>query len=108
MSGARHSGAGHRGIAGRQRPPARTYRIAPGIAHREVAGQTLLLGSGPGMLYTLNDTGQLVWRRLERGRTVTEIVEAVRRAFGVSRERAARDVRAFLESLEVRGFVVRA
>jgi hypothetical protein len=87
--------------------PVAPYRIAPGIAHREVAGQTLLLGPGSAVLFTLNDTGQLVWRRLQRRRTVSEIVDAVGRAFGVSRERAVRDVRAFLDVLEAHGFVVR-
>jgi coenzyme PQQ synthesis protein D (PqqD) len=91
---------------GRGRPAARGYRIAPGIAHREVAGQTLLLGPGPGTLYTLNATGQLVWRRLQRGQTPDAIAEALRRAFGITRAEADRDVRAFLEDLRTRGFVV--
>lgn len=100
--------SGHGRAARRLGSPAERYRIAPGIAHREVAGQTLLLGPGPGMLFTLNDTGQLVWRRLQRRRTVTEIAEALRRTFGVPPERAERDVRAFLGALEARGFVIRA
>lgn len=105
--GGRRPDPGRRRAADRRGPAIQRYRIAPGIAHREVAGQTLLLGAGPGMLYTLNDTGQLVWRRLQRRRTVAEIVESVRRAFGVPPARAARDVRTFLEDLRARGFVVR-
>ncbi len=106
MSGRRPSG--RRGATHRPGPPAERYRIAPGIAHREVARQTLLLGPGPGTLFTLNDAGQLVWRRLQRRRTVSEIARAMAREFGVPPARAARDVRAFLAALEARGFVVRA
>ena len=72
-----------------------------------MAGQTLLLGPGVGTLYTLNATGQLVWRRLRRRAPVPAIVEAVRRAFGIPPARATRDVRRFLVGLEARGFVLR-
>jgi hypothetical protein len=108
MSGARRTGAGRPRSAGRPKTPARRYRIAPGIAHREVAGQTLLLGAGAGMLYSLNATGQVVWRCLQRRRTVPETTAAVARAFGVPRSRAGRDVHSFLETLVRRGFLIRA
>jgi hypothetical protein len=60
------------------------------------------------MLYSLNPTGQVVWRCLTRRRTLPETAATVARTFGVPRSRAERDVRAFLEALVARGFAVRA
>lgn len=71
---------------------------------RQVAGKHVVVPVGDaavafnGML-TLNDTGVFLWEQLEQDKTEEALVEALCGKYDVSRELAAKDVRAFVEKL---------
>ncbi len=70
---------------------------------RDVAGVHLLLSlagekDAPAAM-KLNDTGALLFHRLEGGATEDELVSALLDEYDVSRELAQRDVTLFLDSL---------
>ncbi len=72
---------------------------------RQIAGETLVIPIKGGIgdlnsIYTLNQTGTLIWESLSAGAPVADIVEAVCREYDVAEEEAARDVAEFLASLE--------
>jgi len=58
--------------------------------------------------YRLNETGSLVWRGLERGNTVEEIVSQLQGTYEVSDEHARTSVEKLLLSLETNKLVRRA
>ena len=58
--------------------------------------------------YRLNETGSLVWRALEKGNTVEEIVTELQNAYEVSDEHARASVEKLLLNLETNQLVIRA
>ena len=58
--------------------------------------------------YRLNETGSLVWRGLEQGRTVDEIISALQNTYEVSDEHARASVKKLLSNLEMNKLVKRA
>lgn len=94
---------------GRRSRPTRRYRVASGVAHREIDGTLLLLSPSDGQLLTTNAAGALIWRRLARGgATVDDLTTLVSDHFGIPPARAATDVSAFLERLVAGAFVAEA
>ena len=83
------------------------YHVRSAVAHRELQGQVLILSADDPALWTMNESGRFIWRRVLRRASTAQIVEAFRREFGVPRETAARDVGAFLESLARRRIIAR-
>lgn len=83
------------------------YRIRSTVAHRELEGQILILSADDPALWTVNETGRFIWRRLLKGVPRSRIVEAFRREFEVPAETAERDVGAFLETLANRRIIGR-
>src|SRR6185369_8176596 len=57
--------------------------------------------------YQLNETGSLVWRGLEKGHSVQDIVSEMRSIYEVSEEHAHASVEKLLQSLETRKLVQR-
>ena len=58
--------------------------------------------------YRLNETGSLVWRSLEKGNSVDEIVSEIQNSYEVSGEHARASVEKLLSSLEINKLVKRA
>lgn len=71
---------------------------------RQVAGSWVVLPLGQesvsfnGML-TLNETGALLWKTLEMGADVQELVKALTAEYEVSAQQAESDVQAFVSKL---------
>ena len=57
--------------------------------------------------YQLNETGSLIWRGLENGSTVQDIISEMRTIYDVSEEHAQASVEKLLHSLESRKLVQR-
>ena len=83
------------------------YRVRSTVAHRELDGQILILSADAPSLWTVNESGRFIWRRLLKGVPKPRIVEAFRREFEVPAETAQRDVEAFLDTLVKRRIVGR-
>ena len=58
--------------------------------------------------YRLNETGSLVWRGLEKGSSVEEIISEIQNSYEVSSEHARASVERLLSSLETNKLVRRA
>ena len=82
------------------------YGIAPGIAHRQIGGQTVVVGR-TGLLYTFAGAGEVVWPVIAGGAPFERAVQALARRYGLAPARARRDALAFLRQLEARGLVHR-
>jgi hypothetical protein len=83
------------------------YRLKPGIMHREVEGQILILTPREEFLYTVNDSGKLLWELLARGATVQKLVRALVQEYGLAENDARRDVEIFLRALRAKGILAR-
>jgi len=55
--------------------------------------------------YQLNETGSLIWRGLEKGNTVEDIVSEMRTVYDVSSEQAEASVEKLILNLESRKLV---
>ena len=58
--------------------------------------------------YRLNETGSLIWRGLEKGNTVDDIVSEMRTVYDVSSEQAEASVEKLILNLESRKLVRRS
>ncbi len=58
--------------------------------------------------YQLNETGSLIWRGLEKGNTVEDIVSEMRTVYDVSSEHAEASVEKLILNLESRKLVRRS
>jgi hypothetical protein len=58
--------------------------------------------------YQLNETGSLIWRGLEKGSSVADIVSEIRTVYEVSAEHAEASVEKLLHNLESRKLIKRA
>lgn len=83
-------------------------RIKQGYVLRQVAGLWVVLPLAEetvnfnGMM-KLNDCGALLWKQLERGCELDELVDAVLAEYRVTREQAQADAAEFLEKLSKAG-----
>lgn len=79
-------------------------RVSQELILREIAGEHILVPVGEtalrfqGMI-TLNESGLLLWRKLQSGCTEGDLVEALLAEYQVERDQARADVAAFLEKL---------
>jgi hypothetical protein len=62
-------------------------------------GEGVLVDLNTKKYFQLNETALIVWRGLERGRALGEIVEEMTAAYEVTPEHAAESVRRLLDSL---------
>jgi hypothetical protein len=76
---------------------------------RSVANQdgAAILDARRGTISTLNATGAYVWRELERGESVEQIVASLARETEMSIDAVERDVQAFVEALRGRDLLSR-
>lgn len=58
--------------------------------------------------YRLNETGSAVWRGLEKGKTVDEIVSEIQNTYDVSNEHAQASVEKLVSNLEKNKLLKRA
>lgn len=81
------------------------YAPSDGVVAREIEGEVVIVPLKAGIgdledeLYTLNETGRAVWRLLDGGRTLDDVVEALEGEYDAPRDEIERDVRGLLEEL---------
>ncbi|MGM9630815.1 PqqD family protein [Butyricicoccus sp.] len=78
---------------------------------REVAGEHILVPTGEAAIQfqgviTLNDSGLLLWNRLQEDCTEAQLVDAVLEEYEIDAETAAADVRKFLEQMKQAGILL--
>jgi hypothetical protein len=87
-----------------QRTRGVVFKVSPEIVSRNIAGEHLLVPICRGTaemdyIYTANVVGSLVFRLLDGRNDDATIARIVHEEFDVPEERAAADVRAFIDSL---------
>lgn len=75
------------------------------VVARTVGDEAILLDLSTGTYFTLNPVGTVVWRGLEDGHSVDEIVSNVLSEFDAVESVVREDVRALLDDLTATGLV---
>ena len=83
-------------------------KIKRGFVLQNVSGSFVACATGKltrefSGVIRMNDSGVFIWKLLAKGTTEEKIVAEVMEAFGIDEELARRDVRAFLENLQING-----
>jgi Coenzyme PQQ synthesis protein D (PqqD) len=76
-----------------------------GLNWREIDGELVAVDVPSSMYLTANPAGAMLWHALSAGATREELVEQVATTFEIERERAEKDVDAYLADLEQRGLL---
>ena len=63
-------------------------------------GEGVLVDLNTKRYYQLNETAMLVWRCLEKGKTLSEVVEEMTAAYEVTREHALQSVERLLRNFQ--------
>ena len=83
-------------------------KIKEGYLLKEVAGNHVVIPVGTvsfnGML-NLNETGVLIWKKLEKGCDESDLVAAFLAEYDVTEERAKEDISVFIEKLRKAGIL---
>lgn len=76
------------------------YHPSPNVVFTELdEAESVLLHLKTRQYFSLNETGTLIWKNLQEGKSVGEIAAAVEQAYEVDGPLALHQVEAFLESL---------
>lgn len=84
-------------------------KIKEGFAYREIMGQAVVVPVAQqsvdfnGML-KLNETGALIWKAVEDGKSTDEIVQMFVEKFEVTNEKANEDIEKFMNYMKDKGF----
>ncbi|MFL5884724.1 MAG: PqqD family protein [Thermoleophilaceae bacterium] len=82
-------------------------RLVPDIDWREIDGEVVVLDRRQGRYLAVNPSGAVLWPALVEGATEETLVERLLSRYAVDREKARRDVGAFLDWLGERGLLER-
>lgn len=83
-----------------------SYKFASHVAWQDVGGEAVVVDLDTGVSIGLNSTATFVWKNLEQLEPA-DLVARTAEEFGVDRDTAADDVRAFIEEIERRKLVER-
>jgi hypothetical protein len=82
----------------------RVHRAAEHV-ETEVDGEVVLMQFSSGAFFSMEDTARVVWREVEDGRTVQQIIERIAEVFSGEPAVIEADTVAFLRDLEANGLV---
>ncbi len=94
--------------------PDGVYVPSEGVVAREIEGELIIvplvagIGDMEDELYTLNQTGRAIWRRLGAGQTLGAVVEALRTEYDAPEGEIEQDVAGLVAELVTRGMLVEA
>lgn len=80
-------------------------RRREGVVWRELDGKVVGLDLGSSRYFSLNSTGALLWERMADEVPVSDLVDVLVTAHGVTQEQAEADTLAFLSSLGEHGLL---
>ena len=83
-------------------------KIKKGFVAKEIAGQYVVVALGKASkifngIIKLNDTGRFLWDRIAEGCDEDGLVEAIVAEYSVDKEIAAKDIKAFIDTLKGAG-----
>ena len=84
-------------------------KLKQGFIMREIAGEIIVVPSGDelnlNMMITLNDTGRFLWKHLEIGINMNDLVQAMLEEYDVDEQTARTGAERFVEKLRERNFL---
>ena len=84
-------------------------KLKQGFIMRDIAGEIIVVPSGDelnlNMMITLNETGKFLWKRLETGADMNELVQAMLGEYDVDEQTTRAGVERFVNKLQERGFL---
>jgi len=85
-----------------------TYKGAESVISTEMDGESVLMHVMKGKYYTLNETGSLIWKKLEGGSaSLGEMMEMIGEEFEVDEATCRKDLEELLKSMEKKGILER-
>jgi hypothetical protein len=86
------------------------YVRSQAVVSRRIAGETLIVPvrgkvGDLASIYSFNETGSLIWQRLESPKRLAELIDAVQQEYAIEREQAERDVKQFLSDTQSVGLI---
>jgi len=82
-------------------------KIPEHVLFQEVDGEAVLLSLDQGFYYGLDELGTRIWKLLDDGLGMEQVVDAVVTDYDVEREQAHQDIVKFLDELEESGLITR-
>lgn len=82
-----------------------SIRRAAATASRSIDGRTYVLSLDDRQVHALNDTAAVIWESIGEGRSIDDLVRAVREVFEVDENEARADVEAFVADLAKLGLI---
>ncbi len=85
-------------------------KVREGFVLKKIGTQAVVVAVGSaskifnGMI-KLNDTGELMWKKLTEGATKEELVEAILEEYETTEDKVSSDVDRFLETLKKAGII---
>ncbi len=85
-------------------------KIKKGFLLREVAGNPIVVAVGKASLQfnsliTLNNTGVFLWKQLEAGAELEDLISAMVSEYDIDRETAKQDILEFLQQIKGAGII---
>ncbi len=82
------------------------WRPSPGVVHKDLRGEIVLVHLQTIRIYSLNPTGARLWELLVEGRSQEEIKQQLLEEFEVAEDELEREMGALLSSLRAEQLVV--
>lgn len=85
-------------------------KIKDGFILRQIVGSWVVIPLGQRVvefngLMTLNESGALLWKRLETGAEMCELVKAITDEYSIDAETAERDIKEMLDKIISKGLI---
>jgi hypothetical protein len=80
------------------------------LVTRSIAGETIIVPIRGGVgdlesIYILNEVAATIWKLIERGTPVCQLIDVISTEYDVTAAKAAQDIGDFLASLEAAGLI---
>jgi hypothetical protein len=82
------------------------YQIHPEAFSTEADNQVVILQYETGTYFTLNEVGMKIWKLLEQGKTLQEILDELLREYDVRQEQLRQDLLNVVNQLKERGLIL--
>lgn len=86
-------------------------KIKDGFILREIAGSWVVVPIGERViqfngLMTLSDSGALLWKKLESGADLDDLLEVVLREYSIDKHIAMADIEEFISAIYEKGLII--
>ena len=83
----------------------RIWTLKPGVIETDLGDELVLLDPKTQGMFSLNNTGRVVWQGLKNTETLETIALSLEKTFTVTLEQASLDAQALIDELEKAGLI---